>query len=104
MCGKRSTGASLPSFFATLSEEQNVSPFFSAVCALFAQKCRGVPPLFLLRRLSPRGQSGTRRPSPPAQTIRHLKFPPFPTTVCPHKPVRLQVQFLVLLLTLARRV
>jgi len=51
MCGKRSTGVSLLSLFATLSEEQNVSPFFSTVCALFAQNCRGVPPLFLLRRL-----------------------------------------------------
>src|SRR6267154_2984696 len=50
MCGKRSTGVSLLSLFATLSEEQNVSRFFSTVCALFAQNCRGVPPLFLLRR------------------------------------------------------
>src|SRR6266705_712158 len=50
MCGKRSTGVSLLSLFATLSEEQNISPFFSNICALFAQNCRGVPPLFLLRR------------------------------------------------------
>src|SRR6267154_2537508 len=51
MCRKRSTGVSLLSLFATLSEDQNISPFFSTVCALFAQNCRGVPPLFLLRRL-----------------------------------------------------
>src|SRR5882757_2949217 len=45
MCGKRYSGVSLLSLFATLSEEQNVSPFFSTVCALFAQNCRGVPPV-----------------------------------------------------------
>jgi len=43
---KRSSRLSLPSLFATLSEEQNLSPFFSTICALFAQNCRGVPPLF----------------------------------------------------------
>src|SRR5438477_2772512 len=43
---KRSSRASSPSLFAALSKEQNVSPFFSIVCALFAQNCRGVPPLF----------------------------------------------------------
>jgi len=42
----------------------------------FAHKHPGVPRLFFTRRLSPRGQSGTRRPSPPAQTIRHLKNSP----------------------------
>src|SRR5260221_2598063 len=50
MCGNAPPGShyfrSLP-----LLKEQDVSPFFSTVCALFAQNCRGVPPLFLLRRL-----------------------------------------------------
>src|SRR5882724_8908411 len=35
------------------------------------------------------------RPRRP-QTIRHLKILPIPTTVCPHKPVRLPAQFAVL--------
>src|SRR5256885_12814388 len=34
-------GATLASLFHSLSEEQNASPIFSTICALFAQNCRG---------------------------------------------------------------
>jgi len=71
----RSQGASL---FATLCKERNASPVFPIVCALFAKTTRVYPNYSLPRRLSPRGQLGTRTSAPAANTqaasIRHLKF------------------------------
>src|SRR5207253_2019767 len=83
---KRSSGASLPSLFATLCKEQNASPFFSTACALFAQNTRVYPDCSRLGTRTSAPAPGTQ-----AASIRHLKIPPIPTTVCPHKPVRLAV-------------